>query len=154
MDLVPLIPAGQSASYFLDPNVIYQFKLSHGPLGTRARADLALKFDVVGSGPNQSFRAYALSTPVKGPGTSTFLGAFPFGVATGTKLADGVTAFAGPRADPFFFDLFQFFSITRTRARATRSEPRRRRSTASRAVPSPVRLPVTTRAAPCPRPTR
>ena len=37
------------------------------------------------------------------------VGAFPFNNSSGTTLPNGVVAFAGPRADPFFFDLFQFF---------------------------------------------
>ena len=113
MDVVPLIPAGMSADYSLDPSVLYQFKLAHGPMGTTAPADLAFQLTASGSGASQKVALYenkgsALTDPST---TGTLLGTFSFNRPGGTEVWGGVTAFAGPRADPFFFDLFQFFSI-------------------------------------------
>jgi uncharacterized protein DUF4331 len=112
MDVVPLIPAGMSANYALDPGVLYQFKISHGPLGTTAPADTALQVLANGTGPSQTVSVYGasgrLGTKSK---TGTSLGTINFNVPNGSTLNDGIVAFAGPRADPFFFDLFQFFSI-------------------------------------------
>ncbi len=113
MNVDPLIPAGMSAKYALDPNVMYQFKFARGPLGTTAPADTALQLVANGTGPSQTITLYgtrgkALTNPSY---AGESLGTFAFNRPAGTKLRLGITAFAGPRADPFFFDLFQFFTI-------------------------------------------
>ena len=113
MDVVPLIPAGMSANYSLDPNVLYQFKLAHGPLGTKAPADLALQILPKGRGPQQRLRAFVKVGYTGGTSATTGIpiGSYPFGRPSGSRLDAGIVAFTGPRADPFFFDLFQFFKI-------------------------------------------
>ena len=113
MDLVPLIPAGTSANASLDPRVLYQFKFSHGPLGTRAPADLALQVLPKGRGQGQHFRVFVKNGYASGTLATTgrAIGDYPFNRPSGTRLGNDVVAFTGPRADPFFFDLFQFFKI-------------------------------------------
>jgi hypothetical protein len=112
MDVIPLIPAGMSSNYSLDPSVLYQFKIAHGPLGTKAPADLAFQIQATGSGPSQTVTAYTANQRIgRNSKIGSKLGSFPFNVTSGTRLNHDVVAFAGPRADPFFFDLFQFFSI-------------------------------------------
>jgi hypothetical protein len=111
MDIHPLIPAGMYGNVSLDPGVLYQFKISHGSLGTTSPADTAFQFVATGTGANQTVTMYGQRGILKGPSTlGKPLGTFAFG-ALGTRLGNGTIAFAGPRADPFFFDLFQFFTI-------------------------------------------
>jgi hypothetical protein len=112
MDVVPLIPAGMSGKYSLDPGVLYQFKFAHGALGTTAPADLALQLLPEGTGENQTVTLYGQRGHIANPATpGEKLGTFAFNKPNGTRLKDDIVAFAGPRADPFFFDLFQFFKI-------------------------------------------
>ena len=112
MNVVPLIPAGMSGKYSLDPGVLYQFKFAHGPLGTTAPADLALQLLPHGTGDKQTVTLYGQRGKIRNPATlGDKLGTFAFNKPNGTKLDDNIVAFAGPRADPFFFDLFQFFKI-------------------------------------------
>lgn len=116
MDVVPLIPAGRSGNYSLDPSVLYQFRLTHGPMGTKSPADLAFKVQARGQGPSQHVTVYAAAANASRPAeidesVGEPLGDVAFNVTGGTALKGGITAFVGPRADPFFFDLFQFFKI-------------------------------------------
>ncbi len=115
MDVVPLIPAGLSKHYSFDPGVLYQFKIAHGPVGSAHQEDMVLQMKASGTGPNQKLTLYGTSEPNTdvGPRNTTFdqIGTFDFNKPGGTYLAGGIKAFAGPRADPFFFDLFQFFKI-------------------------------------------
>ena len=112
MDLHPLIPAGMSGNVTLDPTVLYQFKFSHGKLGSTAPADGEFQFLAQGTSPNQKITVFSkLGQPLRGPSTlGQQIGSFRLN-APGTRLGDGILAYAGPRADPFFFDLFQFFTI-------------------------------------------
>ncbi len=113
MNVNPLIPAGMSSKYALEMDLMYQFKFAHGPVGTTAPADTAIQLIASGTGPTQKITAYLQKgSALTDPSTvGTPLGTFAFNTTAGAKLADGVTAFVGPRADPFFFDLFQFFTI-------------------------------------------
>jgi hypothetical protein len=115
MNIHPLIPAGDGGEYQLDPGVLYQFKIAHGPVGTQNPEDTVLQVVANGTGSTQTLSLYGPITP-KLSGTHSVLsglskGTFPFNQPSGTTLSNGVVAFAGPRADPFFFDLFQFFKI-------------------------------------------
>src|SRR5271165_6250726 len=115
MDVVPLIPAGQSGSYQFDPGVLYQFKIVHGAMGTLAPEDTVLQVVAKGTGTSQTLTLYGPVRPLLTGGQSLLsglpMGTFAFNQTAGTTLPNGILAFAGPRADPFFFDLFQFFSI-------------------------------------------
>jgi hypothetical protein len=115
MDVVPLIPAGLSRHYSFDPGVLYQFKIAHGPVGSAHQEDMVLQMMAQGTGPNQKLTLYGTDEPNTdvGPRNTVFsrIGSFGFNRPGGTYLPGGIKAFAGPRADPFFFDLFQFFKI-------------------------------------------
>ena len=108
MDVHGLIPAGQSPSF--DPNVLYQIKID--TTGDFVE-DLVIQTRFVGNGANQKvvmsgpYRPYTTGTtavfakPYRTMGTinSTF------------SPTAGMTAFAGIRSDPFFFDLDRFYAI-------------------------------------------
>ena len=111
MNVDPLLtPGAATTSAALDPDVLYQFKIAHG-----ARAgveDMVLQFIARGSGPSQTIAVYGPVTPTQTGTDSTLVGEpqlVPFGRAE--TLKNDVKVFIGPRADPFFFDIAQFFKI-------------------------------------------
>jgi hypothetical protein len=112
MNVQPLIQPGTSARF--DPNVLYQFKIDND--GDYVE-DLGLQFKFNDTGNAQHMM---ISGPIKPTLTGTasmqetmresrprsnFV--YTYGTLTG---------FAGPREDPFFFDLEQFFTIFPDRA--------------------------------------
>jgi hypothetical protein len=110
MDVSPLITPANTSQAALDPTVLYQFKIAHGAAGPE---DMAIQIQAIGAGPSQSLAVYGPFAPTAGtvsvPGPLS--GIVPFNSTTAATLANGLRVFAGPRADPFFFDLFQFFSF-------------------------------------------
>jgi uncharacterized protein DUF4331 len=119
MDIDPLItPGSKTAAAALDPNLLYEFKISHSNtvLGNAAREDAVIQIQATGSGPSQSVSLYGPTKPdVTGAGSvlesSALVGNVAFNTLPAAKQSNGSYVFAGPRADPFFFDLFQFFKI-------------------------------------------
>ena len=112
MDVVPLIPAGLSADYSFDPSVLYQFKIAHGPVGSAHQEDYIIQMKPNGVGRNQTLSFYATAN-AKIFGTKNIL-TTPLGTIHYNRVSEfagGLKAFGGPRSDPFFFDLFQFFKI-------------------------------------------
>lgn len=112
MDTHPLIPMGQSANFSFDPAVMYQFKIA---LGSHTSEDLVLQFLANGSGPTQTLTMYGPAAPAMSGTVSKFIaptGTFNFNTST-NLIVNGQTVkvFAGPREDPFFFDLSRFFMI-------------------------------------------
>jgi hypothetical protein len=101
--------------------VVYQFKIVHtqapyqpGAAGNNAPEDMVIQFGVSGTGPGQTITMYGPAKPnTGGTGTvTTFVtptGNVPYNQAT--TLKGNIQVFAGPRSDPFFFDLAQFFQI-------------------------------------------
>ncbi len=116
MNVHPLIPSGQAAGIAFDPNILYQFKIDNTGDGVE---DLVIQAKFVGLGPNQRVILYG---PVKPTRTGTQNEYVSSGqpragtINTAFSPAAGVTAFAGAREDPFFFDLNQFFKILPDRA--------------------------------------
>jgi hypothetical protein len=114
MDVHPLILPGMGTATFFDPAVLYQFKISHGPvLGNKNPEDTVIQFLPEGTGATQKIRVFGPSAPNATGTTDTVLSSLA-GTATynqASTLKNGVQVFAGPRADPFFFDLFAFFNI-------------------------------------------
>ncbi len=109
MNVHPLIPSGQGSTVSFDPGVMYQFKVGKGDDFTE---DTVIQFKASGVGPNQQITMYGPATPNMVGTRSTFVGAtgtVPYNKVT--SLTNGITAFAGPREDPFYFDLSQFFKI-------------------------------------------
>jgi hypothetical protein len=122
MNVSPLIPAGMGSAKFFDPTLMWQFKIAHGA-GAGAE-DQVIQLGVSGTGAGQTITVYGPAKPNEVGTTNTFVGAsgtLPYNVSAGTALANGIVAFAGPRADPFFFDLFQFFTFLGDRAYSTHS---------------------------------
>jgi hypothetical protein len=109
MNVHPLIPSGMGTSTFFDPGVMYQFKVDN--VGDHVE-HLVMQFQAKGSGSGQTLTMYGPSAPNITGTQSTFVnarGSFAYNQVT--TLSDGVKVFAGPREDPFFFDLAQFFKI-------------------------------------------
>ena len=109
MDVHPLIPGGQGTSVAFDPGVMYQFKIAHGysPI-----EDQVIQFKANGFGTSQQIQVFGPGSPTSAGTHSTFIksmGMVPYNKST--MLPGGVQVFAGPREDPFYFDLAQFFKI-------------------------------------------
>ena len=122
MDVWPLIPPGLGTSTYFDPGVLYQLKIG---LQSDATEDLVVQFKAKGVGANQTIAMYGPGRP-KTAGTRNSIiadqaGTIPYNKVT--DLGNGVMAFAGPREDPFFFDLSQFFRIQPDRNFANQPNP-------------------------------
>jgi Domain of unknown function (DUF4331) len=114
MDVYPLIPAGMSSSpqFTFDPAVLYQFKIATNVLSKDYTEKLVMQFQATGTGPSQTFTMYGPAAPNETGTANTHVaatGTFPFNKPT--TLNGNIQVFAGPRRDPFFFDLAQFFKI-------------------------------------------
>jgi hypothetical protein len=111
MNVHPLIPSGQGPSTSFDPGVLYQIKISHGT--TPGVEDTVLQFKASGIGAAQTISMYGPVAPAMTGTRSKIVGTAMGSVAYNkpTSLPGGVKFFAGPREDPFYFDLKQFFSI-------------------------------------------
>ncbi|MBV8638409.1 MAG: DUF4331 family protein [Candidatus Eremiobacteraeota bacterium] len=114
MDVYPLIPAGQSSSpqYSFDPAVLYQFKIATGVATKNYTENLVIQFVASGAGSTQTLTMYGPAAPNETGTTNTLVksaGTFPFN--SPATLSGNIQVFAGPRRDPFFFDLAQFFKI-------------------------------------------
>ncbi|GAC1571482.1 MAG: hypothetical protein NVS3B7_01640 [Candidatus Elarobacter sp.] len=121
MNVSPLTAAGAGPSTFFDPTLMWQFKISHG---TAAGAeDQVIQFGVNGSGAGQTISMYGPAKPNEVSTANTFVGpaAGTINYNAPTQLTNGVKVFAGPRADPFFFDLFAFFTFLGDRNFSTHS---------------------------------
>jgi hypothetical protein len=109
MDVSPLIPAGMGTTKLFDPSLMWQFKISHVAGGPE---DEVIQLGVSGTDTNQVITLYGPGKPNEVGTTNTFIA--PTGSATYNKaatLSNGIALFGGPRADPFYFDLFKFFSF-------------------------------------------
>jgi hypothetical protein len=119
MDVSPLIPAGMGTAKFFDPTLMWQLKISHKPSGVE---DQVIQFNVTGTDATQTVYVYGPAAPNEVGTTNTFVA--PSGTVAynqSATLSNGVKVFAGPRADPFFFDLFAFFSFLGDRYASTHS---------------------------------
>jgi hypothetical protein len=115
MNVHPLIPSGQGTNVNFDPNVLYQFKIDTNGDSVE---DLVIQAKFTGTGATQQVQ---IAGPVKPSRTGTQTVFETPDATTGTynqafTLTNGVKVFAGPREDPFFFDLEQFFTILPDRA--------------------------------------
>ncbi len=103
----------------LDPGVLYQFKIAHSATGGAGGAeDMVIQLLPQGNGAGQTVNVYGPFAPsATGPVSvsGALSGSVPFSApgaaSSGTVLANGMRVFVGERADPFFFDLAQFFKI-------------------------------------------
>ncbi len=109
MNVWPLIPGGLGTTKFFDPGVMYQFKIS---ADNTYNAHYVVQFKASGVGPDQQITMYGPGRPNMNGTRSTFIA--PSGTMKYNQVAtlsNGVRAFAGPREDPFYIDLSQFFKI-------------------------------------------
>lgn len=111
----PLIPSVTTmAAPQFDPNVLYQFKIDN--TGDFVE-DKVIQARFVGTGANQKVQ-FSFGAPTKvGVVTQqvtpdSVVGTYNTSFTTST----GIKVFAGPREDPFFFDLAQFLTILPDRA--------------------------------------
>lgn len=114
MDVDPLLTHATAAQAALDPAVLYQFKIAHG--ANAGPEDMVIQVQASGAGPSQSVNVYGpftTSAPstLATVNTAALAGTVAFGSTTAAAFTNGMRVFVGPRADPFFFDLFQFFSF-------------------------------------------
>ena len=104
-----MIPTGFGTKTYFDPGVLYQFKVG---VNNSTTENLVLQFKADGVGDNQTITMYGPQAPGM-VGTSSIIGTktatMPYNKVS--ALGNGVTAFAGPREDPFYFDLARFFQI-------------------------------------------
>jgi hypothetical protein len=111
MNVSPLILPGAGLSHSFDPTLLWQFKISHQASGVE---DQVIQMTATGTGAGQSLTFYGPAAPNEIGTTNTVVRSSSLGSTafnqTGT-FANGVKSFAGPRSDPFFFDLFAFFTF-------------------------------------------
>jgi hypothetical protein len=112
MNTSPFLTPAETPTAGFDPNLLYQFKIDNTG---DAVEDKVIQVTFEGAGASQQVHVRGpIAPPVAGAMNNTLadngpkadgtLGA-PFGPA------NGLQAFAGPRDDPFFIDLEQFFRI-------------------------------------------
>jgi hypothetical protein len=129
MDTHPLIPHGMGTATFFDPAVMYQFKIVHSAAkytpgaANNTPEDTVIQFSVSGSDSNQTLKMYGPSKPSETGRNSMFVNspvsitAIKYNTPTTLNVIgpDGVSypvkVYAGPRTDPFYFDLAQFFKV-------------------------------------------
>lgn len=110
VNVSPLIPAGMGTTKFFDPSLMWQIKIAHGAAGNVE--DQVLQFGVSGTTASQTITLYGPAKPNEVGTTNTFVSATGSTTYnTPATFTNGISIFAGPRADPFYFDLFQFFSF-------------------------------------------
>ena len=106
-----LSPAETPTTYF-DPNILYQFKIDNDHDGVE---DRVIQVTFNGAGADQTVE-------VRGPVAPPVTGAMDNRLSTAAAVVSGLTraaigsasgmqVYAGPRDDPFFIDLEQFFRI-------------------------------------------
>jgi hypothetical protein len=121
LDIHALIPRSMGSLFDFDPGVMYQFKIATdgGP-----KENKVIQFRAVGIGAAQRIEMYGPAAPAMVGTESTWVGSpQSFAVGDQAKLANGVEVFAGPRKDPFFFDLSQFLKIVPDRFEAYHDDP-------------------------------
>ena len=116
-----LIPRTMGPLFDFDPGVMYQFKIA---TDGGVKENKVIQFRAVGTGAEQRIEMYGPATPALVGTESTWVGSPQvFAVGQDAKLANGVQVFAGPRKDPFFFDLAQFLKIVPDRFEKYHDDP-------------------------------
>ena len=110
VDVHPLIAPGMGGTTYFDPGVMYQFKIDN--TGDHVE-DLVMQFSASApSNGSQTITLYGPGKPNQTGTSSTWIaktGSFTYNDKSAS--VNGMKVFAGPREDPFFFDLAQFFKI-------------------------------------------
>jgi hypothetical protein len=108
----PLTPT-QTLNAGFDPDKLYQIKIDNDT-PTDGVEDLVLQFLFTGDGANQTVSMIGPVAPVMAGPTNKISPADPTlegAINTNLGSADNIQLFCGPREDPFFLDLEQFFRI-------------------------------------------
>jgi len=125
MNVRPLIPTGMTSGIALDPNVLYQFKVATSGVASNSFAEnTVVQFTADSTGTAQHVTLYGPAKPNEVGTANTTVGktgTFAFGKVA--SLGNGIKVFVGPRRDPFFFDLAQFFKIIPDRNYANHPSP-------------------------------
>jgi hypothetical protein len=126
MNVDPLLTHATASQAALDPAVLYQFKIAHGT--NAGPEDMVVQVQASGAGTSQTVNVYGPFTTTTPGVTATvnagaLAGSVPFGSTTTAPFTNGMKVFAGPRADPFFFDLFAFFAFLPDRNYQTAGSP-------------------------------
>jgi hypothetical protein len=126
MNVDPLLTPATAPTASLDPGVLYQFKIAHG--ANAGPEDMVIQVQATGAGTGQTVNFYGpftTSAPstLATVNTAALAGSVAFGSTAGVAFTNGMKAFVGPRSDPFFFDLFQFFSFLPDRNYQTAGSP-------------------------------
>lgn len=107
-----LLTPSETPTTDFDPNILYQFKIDNNHDGIE---DRVIQVSFKGTGANQTVAVRGpVAPPVAGAMNNTISSAAPVITgATRTNLGSGsgMQVYAGPRDDPFFIDLEQFFRI-------------------------------------------
>ena len=113
VDVRPLIPAGMTGGIALDPNVLYQIKIANGVSAGNYTESRVIQFTADTTGAGQKITLYGPANPNEvGTNNTTVAKTGVFAFDHVSSLSHGkIKAFVGPRRDPFFFDLAQFFKI-------------------------------------------
>jgi len=111
MNVSPLIMPGD-ASKSLDPTLLYQFKIAHGK--TNYKEDQVIQVAADRTGIAQTVSLYGPGLPNETGTVNTLLPTASGSTTLGSSVKlqnNTVQFFAGTRTDPFFFDLFAFFTF-------------------------------------------
>src|SRR5712692_33120 len=120
LDSWPFLTPAQTGSTVFDPNLLYQFKIDNNADGVE---DKVIQVTFHGTGTDQTVEVRGpVAPPVAGAMDNRVAQVAPtltgkFNAVLGS--ASGMQVFAGPRDDPFFIDLEQFFRILPDRKPAT-----------------------------------
>jgi hypothetical protein len=116
MTVHPGILAGAGATTFFDPTVLYQMKFDTN-YGSEAAGTapvesyvIQFSFDAASSGAQQ-INVFGPSAPNSTGSGNTLVTQTASGLVGRSFTVGGVTIFAGPREDPFFFDETQFYKL-------------------------------------------
>jgi hypothetical protein len=105
----PLLTTATAATASFDPTCLYQFKIDNTG---DAVEDLVLQASFTGTGAAQVAHIAFGKPPVVGIISSMLTPDPVTGTINSTfTTSNGIKVFTGPREDPFFFDLEQFFTI-------------------------------------------
>ena len=116
MNVHPLIPSGQATSTFFDPGVIYQMNFDGEDENTHApsksiQQSFVIQMVAGQPGANQPIYINGPAHPVSLGNEASLVPMTGKGTINQTFTVGDMKVFAGPREDPFFFDLAQFFKI-------------------------------------------
>ena len=121
MDVWPLIPTGFGTKTYFDPGVLYQFKIG---TGNSVGENRVIQFKADGVGDAQTITMFGPTKPGMVGTRSTIVAktaTMPYNKTT--DLGNGIMGYAGPREDPFYFDLARFFQAIPDRSYANQPNP-------------------------------